>query len=117
MAIRSESAMASMSNSAGSALTRPQYMVGTPAKKVTFSCCISESAMRASKRGSSTSVAAAPNPALSCTLWPKEWNSGSVTRWTSCSTVPKTLWLLSAFMTMLAWVSSAPFGVPVVPLV
>ena len=41
-----------------SAPSRPQYIVGTPAKKVTFSCCISASAGSASKRGSSTSGAA-----------------------------------------------------------
>jgi hypothetical protein len=47
-------------------------MVGTPAKNVTRSACMSSRAVAGSNRGSSTVVAPAANPAFICTVWPKE---------------------------------------------
>ena len=86
-------------------------MVGTPAKKVISCDCISASAALASKRGSSTSVAPIAKPAFIWTVCPKEWNSGSVTRWVSrfraCRAAEGVLIALSV---MLACVSSAPLG-------
>ncbi len=100
-----------------SQLSSAWYMVGTPAKNVTRSDSISASARAASNRGSSTTVAAVANPAFICTVWPKEWNSGRAARWTSCGCTPNSRFASSAFCTMLLWVSSAPLGLPVVPLV
>ena len=53
-------------------------MVGTPAKKMPCRC-ISAMACAASKRSTSTRVAAEANPAFICTVEPKVWNSGKVT--------------------------------------
>ena len=100
-----------------SQLSSAWYMVGTPAKKVTCSACISSSTVAASNRGSSTIVAPAANPAFICTIWPKEWNSGSTSRCTSCGCGPNSRFASSALCTMLLCVSSAPLGCPVVPLV
>ena len=55
-------------------------MVGTPAKNVTSSDCISCSAAPASKRGSMTTVPPYAAPPFWMTVWPKEWNSGSTHR-------------------------------------
>ena len=64
-------------------------------------------------------VAPTAKPAFRFTVCPNEWNSGRVSRWVSCwlATVSKSRLLVIAFITMLEWVSSAPFGCPVVPLV
>lgn len=115
--MRRLSAIASTSTLSVAVLIRLQYIVGTPAKNVTFSSPINDSAVFGSNLGSSTRVAPVPKPAFICTVWPKEWNSGSVTRWTSWSTTPNSRWQVSALSTMLACDSSAPFGSPVVPLV
>ncbi len=92
-------------------------MVGTPAKNVTCSASMSARACRAPNLGNSTRVAPVAKPAFICTLCPNEWNSGSVIRCTSCGCRPNSRLASSAFCTMLLWVSSAPLGCPVVPLV
>ena len=100
-----------------SAPSRPQYIVGTPAKKVTPSCSISVSAGPASKRGSSTTVPPKAKPAFMITVWPKEWNSGSTHSSVSglSASAPKSASLASALLIMLRCISSAPLGWPVVP--
>ena len=60
--------------------SRPQYIVGTPAKKVMFSSCISCSAGPASNLGSITTVDPVDAAPFWITVWPKEWNSGSTHR-------------------------------------
>ena len=62
------------------ALSRPQYIVGTPPKKVTDSRSIRPSAAAGSKRGSITTVPPKANAPFWMTVWPKEWNSGSTHR-------------------------------------
>ena len=50
------------------------------------------------------------------TVWPKEWNSGRAPRTTSpCSITQVVREATSALRERLLWVSSAPFGLPVVP--
>ncbi len=63
-----------------SAPSRPQYIVGTPAKKVTFSLTSSSIAALGSKRGSSTTVPPNANAPSRITVWPKAWKSGSTQR-------------------------------------
>ena len=62
------------------AVSRPQYIVGTPAKKLTFSASMSWSAASASKRGSITMVPPKAKAPFWITVWPKEWNSGRTHR-------------------------------------
>ncbi len=82
------------------------------------SFCISATACWASKRGSSTSVAAIEKPAFICTVEPNEWKSGSVSRCVSeAGCDPKSRLQVSAFITRLLCESSAPLDRPVVPLV
>lgn len=50
-------------------------------------------------------------------LWPKAWNSGRAVSITSSSARANSRSATNAFITMLRWVSSAPLGRPVVPLV
>ena len=91
-------------------------MVGTPAKNVTSSFCIRSTAACASNRGSSTSVEAIAKPAFICTVDPKEWKSGSVTRWVSVAGwALKSRLQVSALSIRLLCESSAPFAWPVVP--
>ena len=98
-------------------VSRPQYIVGTPAKSVTFSASMRSSAAPASNRGMSTSVACRRKPVLRITDWPNAWNSGSAARNTSSparSNIPSET---MAFISMFWWLSSAPLARPVVPLV
>jgi hypothetical protein len=116
--IRRFAAIRSTSTSSVRAPSRPQYIVGTPAKKVMSSFCIRSTTCLASKRGTSTRVAALEKPAFICTLDPKEWNSGSVSRCVSpAGRDPNSRLQVSAFITRLECDSSAPLGCPVVPLV
>ena len=98
-------------------MSSPQYIVGTPAKKVTFSLSSSCTAAAASNRGSSTSVAPAAKPAFMFTVEPNEWNSGSTSRWVSCPAAPNSRLQVSALSSRLECESSAPLAWPVVPLV
>lgn len=113
-AIVSTSASALLPSSAPSSA---QYIVGTPAKTVISSRPISASAAAASNRGISTRVEPTESAEFMLTVWPKEWNSGSVTRQTSnyVGVLSNRRSADSALSTMLEWVSSAPFGCPVVP--
>ncbi len=52
------------------------------------------------------------------TVWPKAWNSGRAPSATSSGRMSLASKALTvAFMTRLKWLSTAPFGTPVVPLV
>ena len=80
------------------------------------SLCMTATACWASNRGSRIRVAAIEKPAFICTTDPNEWNSGSVSRWVSeAGSEPKRRLQVSAFITMLEWLSSAPLAWPVVP--
>ncbi len=58
------------------------------------------------------------NPAFICTVEPKEWKSGNVSRWTSVAgCASKSRLQVSALSIRLLCESSAPLGCPVVPLV
>ena len=72
-AIRRFAAMRSTSTSSVRAPSRPQYIVGTPAKNVTFSFWSRARAFSASNLGSRTSVAPTAKPAFICTVEPNEW--------------------------------------------
>ncbi len=65
---------------ARTAVSMAQYMVGTPANDVTFSRFMSSRAATGSNRGIRTMVACRRNPVFMTTVWPNEWNSGSVAR-------------------------------------
>ncbi len=94
------------------------YIVGTPWKTVTPSRTISSMAASPLNRASSTSVPPSRKVPFIPTVWPNVWNSGrhpSTTSSWRASFASKTLTV--AFMTRLRWVSSAPLGWPVVPLV
>ena len=50
------------------------------------------------------------------TDWPKEWNSGSAPRTTESELTSQVVReTISALRARFVWVSSAPFGLPVVP--
>ena len=70
----------STSTESSRAPSRPQYIVGTPAKNVTSSFAMAPSAALASKRGSITTVPPNANAPFWITVWPNEWNSGSTHR-------------------------------------
>jgi len=71
-----------------------------------------------SNLGCSTSVAPTRNAVFIPTFWPKTWNRGSTPMTTSVvSNGLLSNALLSTFIVMLRWLSSAPLGRPVVPLV
>ena len=75
------------------------------------------SAFSGSKRGSIVTVAPLQTAEFIVQVWPNEWKSGSAPSSTSPvpnSAKPPTTWQLRF---RLAWVSSAPLGWPVVPLV
>ena len=92
------------------------YMVGTPSKIVTASRWMISSALAPSNLGSRVSVPPAATVAFSPQVRPKTWNSGRQPIITSsvpfCSRVRVTT---AALLVTLAWVSWAPFGLPVVP--
>ncbi|OIQ74042.1 hypothetical protein GALL_443180 [mine drainage metagenome] len=73
-------AIEEMSTPCSSAPSRAQYIVGTPAKNVTPAFSIRSSAVRASKRGSMTTVPPKAQAVFWITVCPKEWKSGSTHR-------------------------------------
>ncbi len=92
------------------------YMVGTPSKIVTWSRWMISSALAGSNLGSSVSVPPTATVAFSPQVKPNTWNSGRQ----PITTSPELLFssvraVRSALRTMLAWVSWAPLGLPVVP--
>ena len=98
-----------------SSLSIALYIVGTPAKIVTWSRSMISSALAGSKRGMNVSVAPESAQVFMQHVWPNEWNSGSAPSTMSSTSVPNTASIASAFLNMLSWVSSAPLGWPVVP--
>ncbi len=94
----------------------PAYIVGTPSKTVTLSRPMTSRAFVASKRGTSVRQAPLSTAALSPQVRPKQWKSGRQPITTSSSlSSTRVSALTAALVIMLAWVSSAPFGWPVVP--
>jgi hypothetical protein len=74
------------------------------------------SALSGSKRGSSVTVAPTLTALFIVQVWPKEWNSGRAPRRTSSSLIsPSFSDTPFEFLDRFEWVSSAPFGLPVVP--
>ena len=51
------------------------------------------------------------NPACICTVAPNVWNSGSVRTWVSwAGWLPKSRLIVTTFIIVLAWLSSAPLA-------
>jgi len=97
-------------------LSIPAYIVGTPSNTVTWSRPITSSAFVASNRGTRVRHAPERTDALSPQVSPKQWNSGRQPITTSFSLSSTRVSALSAaLVVMFRWVSSAPFGWPVVP--
>ena len=92
------------------------YIVGTPWKMVTLSRWMISSALSGSKRGSIVTVAPTMTALFIVQVWPNEWKSGSAPRSTSSSlSSPSFSDTPAEFLYRFACVSSAPFGLPVVP--
>jgi hypothetical protein len=91
------------------------YIVGTPSNRVTPSRCTISSALPGSKRASIVRHPPAAIVAFSAQVCPNAWNSGSAPRVMARSSMPNSASEASMLDRRLAWVSSAPFGVPVVP--
>ncbi len=95
--------------------SRATYIVGTPSMTVQRSRWSTSSALVGSKRGSRVIVPPARTVAFIPTVWPNEWNSGSPPKTTSSGVNRIMLTHSWALLAMFAWLSSAPFGLPVVP--
>ena len=91
------------------------YIVGTPSKTVTPSLSSIVNASEASNRGSRVRHAPVRTAVFSPQVWPNEWNRGSAPNMTSSWSTSSRFWVTSTFLARFKWVSSAPFGVPVVP--
>ena len=92
------------------------YMVGTPSYTVTLSRPITCSAFTGSNRGIRVSVAPEAMAAFSPQIIPNTWNSGRQPITTSSGPISIRVRAVTAwFLFRPAWVSSAPFGFPVVP--
>ena len=91
------------------------YMVGTACRIVTRSRSSTSSAFPASKRGMSVRLAPAATAEFSPQVCPKEWNKGSPPKMTSSGWGSNSATQAATLLMRLAWVSSAPFGLPVVP--
>ncbi len=101
---------------ASSTCSIPAYMVGTPSKTVTWSRPTTSRAFSASNRGMSVRQAPVSTAALSPQVSPKQWKRGRQPITTSSSvSSTRVSALTAALLIMLAWVSSAPLGWPVVP--
>src|SRR5919112_2195347 len=68
------------------------YIVGTPWKIVTLSRSMISSALSGSKRGNIVTAAPTLTALFIVQVWPKEWNSGSAPRSTSCSPISPSFW-------------------------
>ena len=108
---------AERSRSEVSVFSNSWYMVGTPAKIVHRCRSIASTAAAISKRGTSATVPPKRTATLSTLDSPKMWKRGRTARPTSSSRNSKTSPPTVQFMYSWKWVSSAPFGLPVVPLV
>ena len=96
-------------------LSSATYIVGTPWKTVTRSRSMIAIALPASKRGSSVSVPPTAIVAFNAHVWPKAWKNGSAPRVTLVSSRSNSSTAAATLRIRLAWVSWAPFGLPVVP--
>ena len=91
-------------------------MVGTPAKSVTRSRATIAAASSGVKRGSKVKLPPTARVAFWMQVWPKEWKRGSVARATSSAqTGTRRGTTIVQLTRRFEWVSSAPFGLPVVP--
>ena len=94
------------------------YIVGTPWKIVTWSRPSTSMALAGSKRGMSVRVQPRWTEVLSPQVRPKTWKRGRQPMMTSSSVISM---MSAAERSALRWrlkcVSSAPLGLPVVPLV
>ena len=94
------------------------YIVGTPWKIVTASRPSTSMALAGSKRGIRVSVEPRSTEVLRPQVRPKTWKSGRQPMITSSSVICMiSLADTSALRCRLTCVSSAPLGLPVVPLV
>src|SRR3954464_979895 len=92
------------------------YIVGTPWKRVALSRSMISSALSGSKRGSIVTVAPTLTALFIVQVWPNEWKSGSAPSSTSSLLISPSFCDTPAELRYrFAWVSSAPFGCPVVP--
>ena len=82
---------------------------------MTLSRCRTSRAFVGSNRGMRVRFAPTEMAAFIPTVWPNEWNSGRPPKTTSSGPTSTRPTEISALRLMLAWVSSAPLGVPVVP--
>jgi len=92
-----------------------RYVAGTPIIVVTRFDSISDRARPASNDGSRTTVAPFHHARRGCTFHPPMWYWGST--WSTTSNVVTSMrWSIERFVQkQLAWVSTAPFGRPLVP--
>ena len=90
-------------------------IVGTPPNVVALSRSMTSSTLPASKRGTSVMSPRASIVTFMIEFIPKTWNSGSVATVTSEESASTRSRPTSAAAVMLACVSTAPFGAPVVP--
>ncbi len=96
--------------------SRAKYMVGTPAKSVTRSRSMMSKASSAVKRGSSVTVPPTVTVAFWMQVCPKEWKRGSVPNATESLPMGRSRGTTKAQLRKrFECVSSAPFGLPVVP--
>ncbi len=92
-------------------------MVGTPRKTVARSRSMASNTALGSNRGTSDSVPPNRMAMLSTLDRPKTWNSGRTANVTSSSRTSNRPPATVQFMNSWKWVSIAPLGRPVVPLV
>ena len=92
-----------------------RYVAGTPIIVVTRFSAISRSARPASNSRSSTTVAPFHQASSGWTFQPPTWNCGSTCSTTSSPQTPVARSNERFVQKQFACVSSAPFGLPVVP--
>ena len=94
---------------------RKRYVAGTPIIVVTRFSSISRSARSGSNWRSRTTVAPFHHASSACTFHPPTWNCGSTCSTTSSCEIPVVRSKPRFVQKQFACVSSAPFGLPVVP--
>ena len=99
------------------AWSRAMHMVGTPRKTVVLLSRISSSAAAASKRGISATQAPREIAGFITPDWPRTWESGAAPKTTSpgIQSQQRPGQRTRPSRRSPSWVSSAPFGSPVVP--
>ncbi len=111
-AIRSEDRSASAKRGVAASA---RYIEVTPKSRVTRSDSITSTACTGSNLASSSAVPPLSTVGNSTWLSAAVWNSGAVTRATSALVRSTSTIRLCTFHTTLPWVSTTPFGRPVVP--